>query len=278
MMKIIDAVTFFNEVEVLKMRLELLYPVVDTFIICEANYTHSGEKKSFHLKENLDEFEKYKKKIKLINLDLDIKNFSFSKIDSFDPDSGPWKVERAQRDYLYSEIKNFEINDVAIICDVDEIWNPHLAELLRSKKIPLEIARLEMQFHYYWLNCRGVGKANNSWVSAYFSTVGNLSSNQGKLSKIREEAKLPLVHRAGWHFSNLGGANKLKEKIEAFAHQELNKEEIKNIEKLENAINLGIDYLNRESHEWAFHPIDYYPKDLAKVMRLHPNLLRKYLL
>ncbi len=278
MMKIIDAITFFNEFEVLKIRLELLYPVVDTFVICEANHTHSGEAKPFYLKENFNEFEKYEKKIKLINLDLNTKNLSFSKIESFDPNSGPWVLERAQRDYLYSELKNYSFHDIAVICDVDEIWNPHLAELLRSKKIPLEIARLEMQFHYYWLNCRGVGKANNSWVSAYFSTVGNLSSNQGKLSKIREEAKLPLVHRAGWHFSNLGGANKLKEKIEAFAHQELNKEEIKNIEKLENAINLGIDYLNRESHEWAFHPIDYYPKDLAKVMRLHPNLLRKYLL
>ncbi len=98
------------------------------------------------------------------------------------------------------------------------------------------------------------------WVTAYFSAVGNLSSKQGKLSKIREQAKLPLIHKAGWQFSNQGGANKLKGKFGAFAHREFNSEEIKNIKKSETAINLGINYLSRVSDEWAFHPIDYYFK------------------
>ena len=50
-MKIIDAFPFFNEIEILKIRLSMLYDKVDTFVICESNITHSGIHKPYNFLE-----------------------------------------------------------------------------------------------------------------------------------------------------------------------------------------------------------------------------------
>lgn len=42
-MKIYDCFTFFNEFELLELRLETLYDAVDYFVIVEANKTHNNE-------------------------------------------------------------------------------------------------------------------------------------------------------------------------------------------------------------------------------------------
>ena len=47
MIKLIDAFLFFNEVELLKFRLQYLSEVVDYFIIVEATHTHTGKEKNY---------------------------------------------------------------------------------------------------------------------------------------------------------------------------------------------------------------------------------------
>ena len=51
--KLIDSFLFFNEVDLLKVRLEYLGPIVDYFIIVEANIDFSGVKKEFILSNEL---------------------------------------------------------------------------------------------------------------------------------------------------------------------------------------------------------------------------------
>jgi len=46
-MKIYDYFTFFNEIDLLKIRLEYLYDYVDKFVISESNLTFSGQKNHF---------------------------------------------------------------------------------------------------------------------------------------------------------------------------------------------------------------------------------------
>ena len=75
-------------------------------------------------------------------------------------------------------------------------------------------------------------------------------------------------------FLNLGGANKIGSKFNAFAHQELNTSNINNIEHINKCISLGIDIFGREGHEYAFHPINFYPPVLSEIMRQYPKFLR----
>jgi beta-1,4-mannosyl-glycoprotein beta-1,4-N-acetylglucosaminyltransferase len=273
-MKIIDAFTFFNEIDTLKIRLSLLYEKVDTFLICEANVTHSGLPKKYNFLEHKNEFAPWMDKITFLQFEPDISKLDISKKDTeYNPSSVPWQIETGQRDFLSSILVTKDPSDVAIISDVDEIWNPNFSDFILSGKIRHEAARLEMQLHYYFLNCIGVGRNNSKWNHPFFAKIGYIQSNSN-LSKIRTSSSLPVIGNAGWHFSYLGGAKRVSEKLNAYAHQETNTPEINNLIHLEHCINLGIDHLNRPDHEWAFRPVDYYPEILRNEMRKFPHLVR----
>ena len=53
--KILDVFLFYNELDLLKARLEYLGPIVDQFIISEANIDFSGKEKKFLLSQELIE-------------------------------------------------------------------------------------------------------------------------------------------------------------------------------------------------------------------------------
>ena len=53
-MKVFDCFKFFNELELLELRLMELYDVVDYFVLVEANKTHTGKEKKYLFEENKD--------------------------------------------------------------------------------------------------------------------------------------------------------------------------------------------------------------------------------
>ena len=135
-MKIIDSFTFFNEIDLLKMRLSLLYEKVDHFIICESNVTHSGMKKNFNFLEYKNEFSPWQDKIIYLKFEPDVTSLDFSYKDVTTNYSSPtWYLETRQRNFLTSFLKNQDPGDVAIVTDVDEIWNPTLSDFLKTKKV-----------------------------------------------------------------------------------------------------------------------------------------------
>lgn len=97
---------------------------------------------------------------------------TFHKKDTSTNYSSPtWHLETQQRNFLTSFLKTQDPFDIAIVTDVDEIWNPSLSDFLKSKKIIHKAGRLEMKFHYYYLNCKGIGLNNSKWVYLFFQTL-----------------------------------------------------------------------------------------------------------
>ena len=60
-MKIFDCTTFFNENLILEIRFNILNRYVDKFVIAEAKYSHSGERKKLNF--DINRFKEFKKKI-----------------------------------------------------------------------------------------------------------------------------------------------------------------------------------------------------------------------
>jgi len=268
--KIIDAFPFFNEIDTLKLRLSLLYEAVELFVICESNITHSGLCKPHFYLENALAFLPWSDKILLLKYEPDVSCINFA-----DP-STPWLLENGQRNFISNFLVTQNPDDIAVICDVDEIWNPDLSGLLRSGQISCRVAKLEMQFHYYYLNCFGYGDHNSKWQHPFFSRVDQILSSPD-LSQTRVNFSLPVVDNAGWHFSYLGGAELVSMKISSFAHQETNVPEINNLMHLKRCIDLGIDHLNRLGFNWAFRPVGCYPDKLQIEMRKFPHHIRSAL-
>ena len=57
---IVDAFTFFNEKELVELRVKYLNDIVDCFLVAEADHTHTGKKKEWNfpgiLENNLKDF------------------------------------------------------------------------------------------------------------------------------------------------------------------------------------------------------------------------------
>src|SRR3954464_1583382 len=60
---IYDCFTFFNELDLLEIRLNELDPVVDKFVLVEATKTHQGKDKPLYFLENKARYEKFLAKI-----------------------------------------------------------------------------------------------------------------------------------------------------------------------------------------------------------------------
>ena len=146
MSKIYDCFPLFNELDLLEIRLELLYDKVDYFVISECDYTFSGLPKPFYFEENKDKFSKYMDKIiHLKNYDteqftnlqnkydgklgeqyqkiIDRLNYMIDKPET-DYGKGHWC-----RDYLHKELTMLKIidcnpDDIILFGDCDEIPNP----------------------------------------------------------------------------------------------------------------------------------------------------------
>jgi beta-1,4-mannosyl-glycoprotein beta-1,4-N-acetylglucosaminyltransferase len=264
--KIIDCFLFYNELDMLKFRLEYLYNTVDKFILVEATLTHAGNKKELYYNNNKHLFEKYNDKIiHIIANDLPSKEL----------EANAWIRENIHRQNIEKGFNEIDLNDNDIIClcDLDEIPDKNILNNIKNlEKIENNLYALEQDFYYYNLNC----KYDNKWYHAKlfnFYTYKNILNKN--LNNIRStfgfDSYNPYtIKNGGWHFSYFGDVNFIKNKIAEFAHQELNNDTYKNEETIINNIKNNIDLYNREGLNYKYIDIkdnNYLPENYEKLLK-----------
>jgi beta-1,4-mannosyl-glycoprotein beta-1,4-N-acetylglucosaminyltransferase len=129
-MKIIDVFPFFNELDILEIRLNILDPYVDYFILSESTKTFSGLDKPLFYKENKKKFEKFNHKIIHNVIEYDPSSEELSEYGKRYNNT----VEAQQRDiYQKDSIKNVifencDKDDIILWGDADEVPNPEVIE------------------------------------------------------------------------------------------------------------------------------------------------------
>lgn len=252
--KIIDVFLFYNELDLLELRFKILYDVVDFFVITECEETFSGKKKELFFLNNRERFSKFEDKIiynKISNDDLlslqygELKNYitDFDKSHIHKHSNRPARVlhsslkrEITHRDSaILGLAKIANKDDVVFISDVDEIPNPNVVKSFRNKKIESP-SYFEMKWYMYWINNQ-VSKCN--W---YGTVAFEYSMLEGKSldllrysSSDRKNVPGLIIKNAGWHFSYLGGAAAISNKLDALPYQGLKAE----ISKFFNKISFG---------------------------------------
>src|SRR6185312_15373656 len=106
---IYDCFMFFNELELLELRLHELSGVVDKFVLVETTVTFTNKPKSLIFQENLSRFKKFQDKIIHIV------------VDDMPKSSNPWTLEKFQRDAIRRGLNDCRPDDVVLVSDVDEI-------------------------------------------------------------------------------------------------------------------------------------------------------------
>ena len=100
-MKVIDCFIFYNELDLLNYRLNILYDIVDYFIIVESTHTFVGKEKPLFYNENKHLFEKFNDKI----IHIIVADFPHKYPNINISNGEQWNNERFQRDQIKKGIK-----------------------------------------------------------------------------------------------------------------------------------------------------------------------------
>lgn len=219
---LIDCFPYFNEAELLELRLKLLYNKVDRFIITEADHTHSGKPKPLTLLDTL----------KTIDVPLDKIVYVHVQLPSAEEEPSHWVRERKQRDEAKRFIKD---DDIVFVSDCDEILNPEHIDYLAYVKKNHEnnILRVPLVFLCGRADLR-IHNGNNepvSWNTPFF--VNGKQLKKYTLSQIREDhawgfhkledsdiliTENGFLKEFGWHFTWMGNIDRMQTKESSYCH------------------------------------------------------------
>ena len=238
--KVYDCFTFFNEFELLKMRFEELNDSVDYFVLVECTETHRGDPKNLYFSDNKHLFEKYLPKI--IHVVVNERH----------PEMGLWEREHFQRNCILRGLQGCDPSDIIMISDVDEIPRPAAIAKLRSRlssmpqpsfiekhqltfldfqdflshcvhrtlkdwvKDRAELKHryaayaLEMNMYRYQLN--RIDPNERLWCGTTATVFANFAVNIPEHFRALRN-RLPRLKNAGWHFTSMGGREKVRIKL-----------------------------------------------------------------
>ena len=224
-MMVYDCFMFWREFECLRIRLNELRGVVDEFIIVESASTHNGQEKPLRFPGFDDPI------LKQVNVtywplmrEPSTKDVQEA-IRKLPPgmQTVAWARENFQRRQIQNALweNDVHVDDLVLLSDCDEI--PSAASVWRAREIlgagDRRIARFDQLLCYWYLNACLEPEPQPRLCSRALRWRGGLD-----LQEVRFDMAGPVIEHGGWHFGWLGDAQMAREKIKAFAHQELDVE------------------------------------------------------
>jgi beta-1,4-mannosyl-glycoprotein beta-1,4-N-acetylglucosaminyltransferase len=265
-----DCFTFFNELDLLEIRLNILSGVVDRFVLVEARQSFQRATKPLYYAENKDRFASFADRIDHIV------------VDSFPEDaSGAFSCESWQRNAISRGLDGAEVGDTILISDVDEIPRPECVARAAERRGVTVFRQLLFGYFLNYQHLRADGMPGTLWggTVAYrhraradlpqrYRDLRYLEGGKGEPFATRARAALRTVRRfgqlegrahivnnGGWHFSYLGGVESIASKLESFSHVEYNTESFKSRDAILTAIKEKRDLFGRAGR-YGLVPLD----------------------
>lgn len=249
-MKIFDTFTFYNELDLLELRMNILGDTVDYFVINEANITFTGKPKPLYFQENRERFKKWEDKI-IHHVTVD-DNETLEKYWEGVPyhrsmrEDNIYKLPLAYQracfhkdSAIYALLDVAEDDDIILTSDADEIANPKTLQSLSQWFIPDLHFVLIGPVYYYYLNLM----CEKEWMGSRVCTMKMLKSMS--VDKLRQSHTESMrVMNSSWHWSFFGDADTVRAKMDAYEHQENNLQQFR--DSMEERIEKGIDPFGRD--------------------------------
>ena len=255
---VIDCIPFFNELDILKLRLHILNPLVDRFVIEEATHTFSGLPKELCFEKNREMFAEFLPKITYVVVDNSPSDISTHERDKF------------QKNALAGALKDVSDEDIILLSDVDEIPNPEALKTVIEHFDTDKVYHFAQRNFYCYLNMEEVsgnllsitGEFPNvdrrMWLGTKVFSKKNIP--QTGIIDLREfsplDSRSVRVEDGGWHFGYMGSyhetdvSKRVGTKVVAAAHQEYNTEDI--LAEVKDRLILGEDIFGRNAtFQWT---------------------------
>lgn len=264
-----DCIPFFNELDILKLRLNILDPYVDRFVIEESTVTFSGEPKELIFEKNKDMFKEFLPKITHIAVDdTPIEGADTHERDYF------------QKNKLIKGLSEATSDDIIIFSDADEIPCPETLQQIIASFDKNKVYHLAQRNFYVYINNEEksgkllsitgefpeIPEKERLWLGTKICNIDNIP----KEGIVRLRDLIPVsdprsvrVAKGGWHFGYMGGykeQNPMKRigiKTKAAAHQNYNEREVL-AETMDHLI-LGMDIFGRDARFERVEVDDTYP-------------------
>lgn len=270
-MKVFDCFPFFNELELLELRLAELYDTVDYFVLVEANKTHTGKDKPFYFEKNKDRYKQYQYKIIPIKVG-DCPIFSPSRFA---------EIETFHRNAITRGLEGVAVEgDKILISDLDEIPKP--SSITDNLDYP-NWMYLQHDLFCYYVNCQ-VQRSCGGTVMANYGTyrdpqqLRNFAKRRywytgGTIENI-------IVH-AGWHYTYLAGGDpkRIRSKVESISDPNAITNLLGTDEEIKKKMLIHIDPYGRV-HRWGSQQAivdisETKPKSMDKFLEKYPQFLFK---
>jgi beta-1,4-mannosyl-glycoprotein beta-1,4-N-acetylglucosaminyltransferase len=208
--KVIDAILYAGEADILEIRLNELSSVVDHFVIVESAEAHGAAR--------LRKADSFPECVKSFLPKIAYRFLPQLEPPYTDGQSG-WARENYHRNALMSPVLSLgaKPEDIILVSDADEI--PRASAIKRYLSGPPPgVSLLRLDHYFYNVNCySGVWMRSSIGTLAAYQDMGGFQAPRGHLGDVIERHVMALGN-AGWHFSSFFDISRLREKLETFAH------------------------------------------------------------
>lgn len=198
---LVDTFMFYNEFDVLELRLECLDRFVDRFVLVEAEVNHVGGPKPLFFNENKERYAKWLHKIEHVIV----------KADEAPKDENPWAREKYQRECILRGLVDVPDEAIVMVSDVDEI--PDLT-MIPFEKLPHIICSVHMWMFEYSMDYLFTGEP---WFGTVITNC-ELFKRAGPNQLRDNRWKFPCFRTSGWHLSSFGSPMHVWQKMSTYAH------------------------------------------------------------
>ena len=195
--------SFYNEFDMLELKLQEHDPYVDRFVITEANKTYNQIDKPYRLESQWARYKKWHHKI------------TYLKFDASGLESG-WPTEHAQREWPITQF-NLKSEDLIVISDLDEFLLPQDWEWIASNihNVTREIL-FEMQCYWCYANIKHRAPQKATAVVLNKNYVNTLTHRRPQ--KVFADKTNPLIdttiRRSGIHLTWMGDRETFLQKLD----------------------------------------------------------------
>lgn len=278
MPKVYDCFIYFNEADILEIRLNELDTVVDYFVLVEATRTHQKKPKPLHFDINDPRFSKFQERIIHIIVDDYPNFFTHWRIPKV------WDYEKHQRNAIGRGLVNAKPDDIIIVSDIDEIPN---AKKVAENLTQNEPIVFQQRFFYYFLNYAVIKAPTEScqicknglvfWRGTIMLKKSAYIDAQST-RELRNDLKTKQIEEGGWHFSYIGGIDSILYKLKSFTHAKEAKQlhDLDDKAKIAEIVASGQDIFNRDMSFKALPLSEPFPQFILNNTAKYEKLLCEY--
>jgi len=198
---LVDTFMFYNELDVLELRLTLLDEYVDRFVLVESELNHVGTPKELFFLNNRERFAKWNHKIEHVIVTAA----------ESPTDENPWSREKHQRECIVRGLDGVPREAIVMVSDVDEI--PDLSKV-PFEKLPHIVHSVHMWMFEYSCDYIFTGEP---WFGTVITNC-EIFKHSGPNYLREKRWKFPVFQYSGWHLSSFGNGAHVWNKLRTYAH------------------------------------------------------------